>query len=59
MYVSNGIVVAIDQITNRAKLIEEINVVKKWEGYKYVNDKYVKIKVTEFLDALLKELSEK
>jgi hypothetical protein len=54
MYINNGVVIRIDEIKNKDKLIEEINGVKKWEEYKYVNDKHVKIKVTEFLDAFLK-----
>jgi hypothetical protein len=59
MYTSNEVIVRIDRIKNKVKFIEEINIVKKWDGYKYVNDKFVKIKVTEFLDALLKELEGK
>lgn len=53
MYIDNKMFVNLGQIKNKNKFIEQINTVKSWKDYKYVNDPGVKSRVTRYLDDLI------
>lgn len=53
MYSDKNLSVNLVRLKNRDTLIKQLNEVKLWKDYKYVNDRAIKAKVSEYLDALI------